>query len=103
MTYIKLNDTLYPAFISGRTVDNMWGNRESKAITLDMAYADAMDLFVNDMEWSIVYENDGSTEVYDNSDFCMAGPITDNRDGSVTVKMGKLTDREILSIVLGEA
>lgn len=103
MTYIKINDRQIPAAIRGYGRDRDWNDRESKAISVEMSYEEAVALFVDDLEWSIVYVEDESTEVYDNSDFCLAGPITDNRDGSVTVKMGKLTDREALSIILGEA
>ena len=39
-------------------------------------------------------------EIYDNSAFSVAGPVTDNRDGTVTVKMGKITDREALEELL---
>lgn len=112
MTYIKINDTLYPAFISGRVSDRDWDNRESKAITLEMSYADAMALFTDDLDWAIVYHADGyvgengetvtpEPEVYDNSEYSVAGPVTDNRNGTVTVKMGKITDSEALAELLG--
>ena len=112
MTYIKINDTLYPAAFRGYESDREWNNRESKAITLEMSYADAMALFVDDLEWAIVYQADsyvdenGETvtpkaETYDNSDYCVAGSVTDNRDGTVTVKMGKPTAEEINAILMG--
>ena len=40
MTYFKTNKTEYPASISGKMTDRDWDNRESKAITLEMTYAD---------------------------------------------------------------
>ena len=101
MTYIKINDTLYPATIRGCTYDKNWGGRESKAITLEMSYTDAMALFVTDLEWAIVYESDSVSEEYDNSEYSVAGPVADNRDGTVTVKMGKATDAEILAVIMG--
>ena len=112
MTYIKIKDTLYPAAIFGRTVDSDWNKRESKAITLEMSYEDALSLFVDDIEWAIVYQADsyldenGETvtpeaEVYDNSEFSVAGSITDNRNGTLTVKMGKPTDADILAVIMG--
>lgn len=101
MTYIKIEDVLYPASVSGKLEDRVWDNRESKSITLEMDYVTAAGLFVNDLAWGIIYEEpqeDGSvvTEEYDNSEFCVAGSITDNRDGTVTVKMGKHTEVESL-------
>ena len=117
MTYIKINDTLYPAEIIGKMEDREWGKRESKAITLEMDYATAAELFVDGLEWSIVMESNvvdenGSVvldesgepvvkaEEYDNSEYTVAGPISDNRDGTVTAKMGKPTDGEMLAELL---
>lgn len=116
MTFVKINETLYPATISGRVADKDWDNRASKAITLDMDYATASKVFVDGLVWSIVqqdeipvYNENGEqtgtkqqeTE-FDNSEFNIAGDITDHRDGTVTAKMGKLTDlEEAYEIMLG--
>jgi len=111
--YVKVNDVQYAASITGRLNDKDWNNRETKAITLAMSYADAANIFVDDISWSIVQENkvqyneiDENGEVklveeievesYDNSEYCIAGPITDYRDGMITVKMGKYTNEELL-------
>ena len=97
MTFIKINDSQYPASVHGYVTDKEWNNRESKAITLEMSYEDAMALFVDDLEWFIVYENGETTEVYDNSEYSVAGSVTDHRNGTVTVKMGKITAEEALA------
>jgi hypothetical protein len=108
MTYIKIGGDRYPATINGRMKDSDWDNRESKAITLEMDYATASVLFVDGLAWSIVQEHEEpvynenggqtgtetKTDEYDNSEFCLAGDITDHRDGTVTCKMGKLTELE---------
>ena len=105
MTYVKINGTTYPAVINGKHIDREWNDRESKTITIGMAYADATALFVNGLAWSILMDveqeqEDGSTvivpEEYDNSEYSMAGSITDNRDGTLDVKMGKPTKIEML-------
>ena len=105
MTYVKINGTTYPAVINGKHIDREWNDRESKTITLEMAYADAIALFVDGLAWSILMDvekeqEDGSTitvqEEYDNSEYSMAGSITDNRDGTLAVKMGKPTQIETL-------
>lgn len=83
------------------------------------------EMFCEGCSWSIIYEYDveepvlnedgeptttlvdGSNptmlmhtvtkrEEYDNSEFSMAGAVTDYRNGIVSVKMGKLTDMESL-------
>ncbi|MFR5761081.1 MAG: hypothetical protein ACLUFI_05335 [Oscillospiraceae bacterium] len=48
----------------------------------------------------------GGTETvqeWDNADYCVAGPITDHRDGTLTVKMGKYTQLEEALRQIGEA
>ena len=108
MTYIKIGETIYPATINGRNPDRDWNNRDSKSITLEMDHDIALETFVDELDWSIVYQagsyqnEKGETiipepETYDNSEYCVAGPITDNRNGTVTVKMGEKTDAEMLS------
>ena len=108
MTYLKINDTLYPAAIRGWYRDKDWDNRDSMAVTLEMTYEEAVATFVSDMEWGHVHQDPayvneaGETVtpdpvVYDDSDYSVAGPITDHRDGTVTVKMGKITDGEALA------
>ena len=117
--FVKVGDSKYPASITGRIHDQDWDDRSSKAIKLQMTYADASALFVDGVEWSIVQENeemaetigeDGETkhvpqtvfEEYDNSEYSLAGDITDHRDGFVTVKMGKLTElEEAYELMLG--
>lgn len=107
-TFVKINGQQYPALVKGRTVDNAWDNRDSKAITLEMTYEEAAATFQNDIPWSILYQAPDYTdesgnvitpemEEYDNSEYDIAGPITDNRDGAVTVKMGKITAEEALT------
>ena len=47
--------------------------------------------------WSVVrYEDgaDGPAPEQDCSGYCVAGPITDNRDGTLTIKMGSYTQLE---------
>lgn len=111
MTQVKINGQTYDATISGMSRDTAWGNRESKSITLAMDYATAMETFVDDVPWSILYQGPDyydpeqkkmvtpPVEEYDNSDYCMAGDVTDHRDGTVTVKMGKPTAEELYNIL----
>ena len=116
MIYVKINDTLYPATITGKITDRDWDDRESKSITLEMDYTTAIGLFVNGLAWSIVDKNEvpvydendvyAGTEMqedeFDNSDYVLAGDIIDHRDGTITVKMGKLTElEEAYEIMLG--
>lgn len=111
MTQVKINGQTYDATISGTSRDMAWGGRASKTINLAMEYATAMDTFADDVPWSILYQGpdyyDPETkqtvtppvEEYDNSDYCMAGDVTDHRDGTITVKMGKPTAEELYNIL----
>lgn len=115
MTYIKVNNTLYPARIDGRIGDYEWDRRDTKSITLSMTYAEVLALLPDNTPWSIIHEetvqktgSDGKPMVddnsnpiteevtyeYANSEYSMSGVIRDNRDGTVTIKMGKPTEIE---------
>lgn len=123
MIYVKVNEILYPATIDGQMQDYQWDNRESKVITMQGTYDEIVGLFKDGTPWSIVMKeevqkrnDDGSlvldkagnpvteeqTSEWDNSEFSMSGPITDNRDGTVSIKMGKPTDLEdAMELLLG--
>lgn len=107
--YIKVNNTEYPAEINGNPKDRSWGERDTKTITLTMTSAEVAALLPNNTPWSIIQremvdvlnEQDQPTgetkEVvneYDNSAYSLAGDITDHRDGTVSIKMGKPTETE---------
>lgn len=128
-TSVIIHEVEYPAEISGVLQNPKWDRRDTKAITLKMTHDQAVGLFVDGLAWSIkqvntypVLDDKGQptgktkteTQTFDNSDYCVAGSITDNRDGTVTCMMGKKTDLEILQeakddaelaarILLGEA
>lgn len=108
-TYIKVNNTEYPATITGILKDREWNEREVKNIRLTMTATDAAALLPDNTPWSIVQremvdklDNDGNptgeteevVNEWDNSDYSLSGAITDHRDGTVTVKMGKPTETE---------
>ena len=108
MTYIKINGTTYPAEISGKYNDINWEGRPSKTIHLEMTPAVAAETFVDDVAWSIIEDSVDEDEQpiqieHDNSEYCVAGPITDYRNGTVSVKMGKIMDGELLAILTGGA
>ena len=97
--YIKTAGKLYPAEVNGAMNDYTWDGRESKSVTLAMTYDEVRALLPDGTPWSIVQrtsEVDGKeTEAeWDNSAFSLSGDITDHRDGTVTIKMGKPTDLE---------
>lgn len=109
--YIKVNGTEYPAEPNYSGIDREWGGRDTKTIRLHMTSAEAAALLPDNTPWTIVQrsivdipdENGMSTgkkedhiEEWDNSMYSKSGPIVDHRDGTVTIKMGKATEAEML-------
>ena len=107
--HIKVNNTEYPATITGEHKDRAWNEREAKNIRLTMTTTEAAALLPDNTPWSIVQretkdklDNDGqptgeTEEVvneWDNSEYSLSGAITDHRDGTVSIKMGKPTETE---------
>ena len=108
--YIKVNNTEYPAMVNGDPKDRTWDNRDTKTITLTMTNAEVAALLPDNTPWSIVQRDmvdvldeqgnpTGETKEvvneYDNSEYSIAGDITDHRDGTVSIKMGKPTESEL--------
>lgn len=116
-TYIKVNNTEYPAEINGNPKDRAWGDRDTKIIMLTMTTTEVAALLPNNTPWSIVQretmdklDNDGNptgeteevVNEWDNSEYSLSGAITDHRDGTVSIKMGKPTEAETLRAQLAE-
>lgn len=115
--YVKVNNTEYPAEINGNPKDRSWGERDTKTITLTMTTTEVAALLPNNTPWSIVLretvdklDNDGNptgeteevVNEWDNSEYSLSGAITDHRDGTVSIKMGKPTEAETLRAQLAE-
>ena len=109
MIYIKVNNTEYPAAVNGVNNDRAWDGRDTKTVTLTMTATEAAALLSDNTPWSIVQrdmvdkldENDMPTgetveqvNEWDNSEYSLSGDITDHRDGTVSIKMGKPTETE---------
>lgn len=116
--YIKVNNTEYPAAVNGNRTDRNWDNRDTKTIYLTMTHDEAATLLPSGTPWSIVQRDTqdvldeqgqptGETKEvineYDNSEYSIAGEITDYRDGTVSIKMGKPTETETLMAKLEDA
>lgn len=115
--YLKVNNTEYPATVNGNRTDRTWDGRDTKTIYLTMSHDAAAALLPSGTPWAIVQRDmvdvldeqgkpTGETKEvvneYDNSEYSLAGDITDHRDGTVSVKMGKPTEAETLRAQLAE-
>lgn len=108
MAKIKVGQDEYNALsIAGKMQDKEWDGRQTKTIRLEMAHDDALEVFCDGCEWSIVDEitdenGEPAAIEYDNAEYSLAGDVTDHRDGTVSVTMGKETDlEEVLEILYG--
>ena len=108
--FIKVNGQEYPATLIYNYNDRNWDMRETQTIYLTMSHDAAAALLPSGTPWSIVFretkdklDNDGNPtgqteEVVteeDMSEYSLAGDITDHRDGTVSIKMGKPTESEL--------
>lgn len=115
--FIKVNGREYPAKVIYLYKDRNWDMRETQTVHLTMPYAQAAALLPDNTPWSIVMRETqdvldeqgqptGETEEvvneYDNSEYSLAGQITDYRDGTISIKMGKPTEAETLRAQLAE-
>ena len=110
---------------AGRMRDADWGGRESRAVTIAKnEVPDPLALFCDGASWGMIHRyttavpvldaegnvqmnEDGTVKsttetaedryMDDYADFILAGPITDNRDGTITAKMGKKTASDVLA------
>ena len=108
--FIKVGGVEYPATLIYNYKDRNWDMRETQTVHLTMPYAQAAALLPSGTPWSNVFreqkdklDNDGNPtgqteEVVteeDMSAYSLAGQITDYRDGTVSIKMGKPTESEL--------
>ena len=115
--FIKVNRQEHPATCIYNYKDRNWDMRETQTVHLTMPYAQAAALLPDNTPWSIVQRDmvdkldeqgnpTGETveqvNEWDNSAYSLAGQITDYRDGTVSIKMGKPTEAETLRAQLAE-
>lgn len=107
--FIKVNGQEYPATLIYNYKDRNWDMRETQTVHLAMTHDAVAALLPSGTPWSIVMRETqdvldeqgnptGETEEvvneYDNSEYSLSGAITDHRDGTVSIKMGKPTEAE---------
>ena len=105
MISVKINEHSYPAQVIENDIDDELERLPSKEIILTSDFNTISNLFVDNAKWSILFEEDEETYEYDCSDYSVAGPIKDFRNGLISVKMGKpiiAAVDDISNILLGE-
>ena len=103
-TYLKANNTETPCEAAEHYRDSAWG-RPTCTVTIKASAAEIAALLPNNAPWSLIEREDALDESgmltgqtvdheRDMSDYSLSGDITDHRDGTVSIKMGKPTEEE---------
>lgn len=84
---LKINNQTYELVSSTGAKEYLKDfTRDVITLRVEMAYQEAALAFTDGATFTIIDDND---DQYEYTDYGVAGPITDNRDGTVTSKMGK--------------
>ena len=103
-TYLKANNTETPCEAAEHYRDSAWG-RPTCTVTIKASAAEIAALLPNNAPWSLIEREDALDESgaptgqtvdheRDMSEYSLSGDITDHRDGTVSIKMGKPTEVE---------
>ncbi len=101
---LKANNTETPCEAAEHYRDSAWG-RPTCTVTIKASAAEIAALLPNNATWSLIEREDvldengaltGQTVDHerDMSEYSLSGDITDHRDGTVSIKMGKPTETE---------
>lgn len=103
-TYLKINHTEYACEAAERHRDSAWGGRATYTLTLAMSAQEAARLLPTGVKWSLVERAEGEDDyTRDMSAYSISGPLTDHRDGRVSIKMGEPTEDERLRPYIEQA
>lgn len=103
-TILKANNTETPCEAAEHYRDSAWG-RPTCTVTIKASAAEIAALLPNNAPWSLIEREDvldesgaptGQTVDHerDMSEYSLSGDITDHRNGTVSIKMGKPTETE---------
>lgn len=103
-TYLKANNIETPCEAAEHYRDSAWG-RPTCTVTIKASASEIVALLPNNAPWSLIEREDvldengmptGQTVDHerDMSEYSLSGDITDHRDGTVSIKMGKPTEEE---------
>ena len=87
-----INEKEFPLLSARAATENMKNyNRDVVTLKMESTFEDAATNFIDGATFTII---DDAEQSYEYKDHTMAGQITDHRDGTITVKMGKANTAE---------
>ena len=113
MIYVKIGETTMEATVNGYRRDPKWNYRDVEEVTITATADEAKALFADGVDWDLVqtfepYLDEATNEIIqpepitkNHGEFCVSGAIIDHRDGTVTIRMGKITAEEALAELKG--
>lgn len=92
---LRINEKEFPLLSARAATENMKNHRrDAISLTITATYSDAAAEFTDGATFVIVDDSVSPSQEHAYTDHTMAGAITDHRDGTVTVKMGKANTAE---------
>lgn len=89
---LRINKKEFPLLSATAATEYMKNyNRDVVTLKMEATFEDAATNFIDGATFTII---DDAGQPYEYKDHTLAGPITDHRDGTVTVKMGKANTAE---------
>ena len=89
---LRINEKEFPLLSARAATENMKNyNRDVVTLKIEATFEDAATNFIDGAAFTII---DDAEQPYEYTEHTLAGPITDHRDGTVTVKMGKANTAE---------
>lgn len=89
---LRINKKEFPLLSATAATEYMKNyNRDVVTLKMEATFEDAAKNFIDGATFTII---DDAEQPYEYKDHTMAGQITDHRDGTVTVKMGKANTAE---------
>lgn len=92
---VTVNSTTFLLLSARAATEELKGfRRDVISLTITATYQEAAAAFTDGATFAVVDDSVTPAEEFEYADHTMAGPITDHRDGTVTVKMGKANTAE---------
>lgn len=92
---LRINEKEFPLLSARAATEELKGfRRDVISLTITATYQEAAVAFTDGATFTVVDDSMTPAEEFEYADHTMAGAITDHRDGTVTVKMGKSNTAE---------